>query len=50
MKLKTLDQPHDEVLLVTGSRYKIYKANKDRMIFRDGLLFRKIFGETRSVK
>ena len=50
MKLKILGQPHDEVLIVTDSRYKNYKANEDRIILKDGLLYRKIFGETGSVK
>ena len=44
MKLKTLGQLHDEVLMMTDTRYKTYKANKD------GLLFKKIFGETGNVK
>ena len=50
MKLKTLGQPHDEVLIITDSRYKNYKANEDRIILKDGLLYRKYFGETGSVK
>ena len=50
MKLKILGQPHDEVLMLTDSRYKNYQANEDRIIFKDGLLFRKYFGETGSVK
>ena len=41
MKLKILDQTHDEVLIMTDSRYKNYKANEDRIILKDGLLFRK---------
>ena len=45
-----LGQPHDEVLMMTDSRYKNYKANEDRIIPKDGLLFRKHFGETDSVK
>ena len=35
---------------MTDSRYKNYKANEDRIIPKDGLLFRKYFGETGSVK
>ena len=35
--------------MITDSRYKIYKANEDRIIPKDGLLFRKYFGETGSV-
>ena len=50
MKLKILGQPYDEVLLMTDSRYKNYNANEDRTILKDGLLFRKYFGETGSVK
>ena len=50
MKLKILGQPYDEVLLMTDSRYKNYKAIEDRIIHKDGLLFRKYFGETGSVK
>ena len=50
MKWKVLGQPHDEVLMMTDSRYKNYKANEDRLILKDGLLFRKYFGETGSVK
>ena len=50
MKLKILDQPHDEVLMMTEPRYTNYKASEDRIILKVGLLFRKYFGETRSVK
>ena len=50
MKLKILGQPYDELLIVTHSRYKNYKANEDRIILKDGLLYRKYFGETGSVK
>ena len=50
MNLKILGQPYDEVLLTTDSRYKNCKANEDRIILKDGLLFRKKFGETWSVK
>ena len=41
MKLKILGQPYDEVLIMTDSRYKNYKANEDRIILKDGLLFKK---------
>ena len=41
MKLEILDQPYNEVLIMTDSRYKNYKANEDRIILEDGLLFRK---------
>ena len=50
MKLKILGQPYDELLIVTDSRYMNYKANEDRIILKDGLLYRKYFGETGSVK
>ena len=41
-KLKFLGQTHGQVLIVTNSRYKNHKANKDRIILKDGSLFRKI--------
>ena len=50
LKLKIVGQPHDDVLLATDRRYKHYKANEDRIILKDGLLFRKYYGETGSVK
>ena len=50
MKLKILGQPYDEVLMISDSRYKNYKAKEDRIILKDGLVFRKYFGETGSVK
>ena len=50
LNLKILGQPHDDVLLATDRRYKHYKANEDRIILKDGLLFRKDYGETGSVK
>ena len=50
MKLKILGQPYDEVLIMTNTRYKNYKANEDRITLKYGLLFRKKFGETGSVK
>ena len=49
LKLKILGQPHDDVLVTTDRRYKHYKANEDRIILKDGLLFRKYYGETGSV-
>ena len=49
-KLKSLGQPHDEVLMMTDSQNKNYKANEDRINLKDGLLFRKYFGKTGSVK
>ena len=48
-KFKKLGQPHDNVLLTTDRRYKLYKANEDRIILLDGLLFRKYYGVTGSV-
>ena len=50
LKLKIFGQPHDDVLLTTNRRFKHYKAKEDRIIPRDGLLFRKYYGETGSVK
>ena len=50
MKLKILGQSYDEVLIMTDSRYKNYKANEDPIFLKGGLLFRKNFGETGSVK
>ena len=50
LKLKILGQPYDEVLIMTDSRYKHYNANEDRIILKNGLLFRKYFGETGNVK
>ena len=50
LKLKILGQPHDDVLLTTDRRFKHYKANEDRIILKDGLLFRRNYGETGSVK
>ena len=50
LKLKIHGQPHDDVQLTTDSRFKLYKANEDRIILKDGLLFRRYYGETGSVK
>ena len=50
LQLKILGQPHDDVLLKTDRRFKNYKANEDRIILKDGLLFRQYYGETGSVK
>ena len=46
MKLKTLGQPRDDVQLTLDNRHKDNKANEDRKIFKDGLLFRKYYEET----
>ena len=40
LKLKILGQPHDDMLLSTDTRFTQYKANEDRNILKDGLLFR----------
>ena len=50
LKLKILGQPHDDVLLTTDRRFQHYKANQDRIILQDGLLLRKYYGDTGSVK
>ena len=50
LKLKRIGQPNDDVLLKTDRRFKHYKANEDRIILKDGLLFRKYYRETGSVK
>ena len=49
LKLKILGQLHDDMLLITDRRFMHYKTNEDRII-KDGLLFRKKYGETGSVK
>ena len=36
--------------MTTDRRFKNYKANEDRIILKDGLLFRKNYGKTGSVK
>ena len=43
-------QPHDDVLLTTDRQFRHYKANEDRNILKDALLFRKYDGEAGSVK
>ena len=50
LKPKILSQPHDDVLLTADRRFKHYKANEDRIILKDGLLLRKYYGDTGSVK
>ena len=50
LKLKILGQSHDDVLLTADRRFKHYKANEDRIILKDGLLLRKYYGDTGSVK
>ena len=41
LEIKILGQPHDDVLLTTDRRFKLYKANEDRIILKDRLVFRK---------
>ena len=50
LKLEILGQPHDDVLLTADRRFKHYKANEERIILNDGLLLRKYYGDTGSVK
>ena len=50
LKLKLLSQPYDDVLLTADRRFKHYKANEARIILKDGLLLRKYYGDTGSVK
>ena len=45
LKMKILGQPQDEVLITIDPRVEHYKANEDLIIFNDGLLFGKNFGE-----
>ena len=44
-----LGEPYDEVLLTPDKRFKHYKANEDRIILKDGLLFLKYYGETGNI-
>ena len=50
LKLKKVGQLHDDVLLASDRRFIQYKTYEDRIILKDGLLFRKNYGETGSVK
>ena len=50
LKLKIIGQPYAEVLLTTDNRFEHYKANEDRIILKDGLSFRKYYGEIGNVK
>ena len=50
LMLKILGQPYDDVILTTDRRFTHYKANEDRIILKDGLLLRKYYGDTGSVK
>ena len=49
LKRELLGQLYDELLLTADRQYKHYKANEDRIILKDGLLFRIFVGETDSV-
>ena len=49
LKFKILGQPHDDVLLSTYRRFKHCKVNENRITLKDGLLFRKYYGEFSSV-
>ena len=50
LKLRILGQPYDEMLITTDKRFKHYRANEDRIILKDGLLFRKYYGATGNLK
>ena len=50
LKLKVLGRPYDEVLLTIDKRFKHYKSNEDRINLKDGLFFRKYYGETGNIK
>ena len=50
LTLIKLGQPHDEVLITTDPRYNHHKANGDRIVPKEGLLFSKYFGETGNVR
>ena len=50
LKIKILGQLHDDVLLTTDRRFKHYNVKEDRVVLKNGLLFRKNYRETRSVK
>ena len=50
LKPKILGHPHNNVLLTTERQFKLYKANEDRIILKDGLLLRNYYGETGSVR
>ena len=50
LNLKILGQSYDEVLPTTDRGYKHYKANEDRIIFKNRLLLRIYYGQTGSIK
>ena len=50
LKLKILGQPYDGVLITTDKRFKHYRAIEDRIILKDGLLFRKYYAETGNIQ
>ena len=50
LTLKKVGQTQFDVLLTTDRPFKHYKSNEDRLVLKDGLLFRIYYGETGSVK
>ena len=50
LKLKKIGQTHDEVLSTTVNQFRYHKANEDRIILKDGLLFRKYYRENANIK
>ena len=50
LKLKTLTQSYDEVLLTTDRKNKQHRAIEYRIFLKDGLLFRNFYGKTGSVE
>ena len=50
IKLKILKEPYDNQLLHEDSRAAKYFAQEDRIIIKDGLLYRQYFGDTDKVK
>ena len=50
LKVKICGLSYDEVALATDRRFKHYKAKEDHFSLKDGLLFRKNYGETGGVK
>ena len=49
-ELKIHGQPYEEMLLTAERRFKHYKANEDHIMLKDGLVFRKYYGETGNMK
>ena len=50
LKLKILKEPYDTQLLNDDPRAAKYLAQEDRIIIKDGLLYRQYFGDTGKVK